>query len=499
MFALSDLLSYNDILIQTHDNPDPDAIGSAFALYTYLMQNGKTPAIIYGGFSKIKKPNLINMVEWLEIPIKYAKETAPPELLICVDCQYGEGNVAKFEAANVAVIDHHIQAMTPAIGVIQSNLGACATLMCDLLNKEGFDFSAHKNVATALYYGLYTDTAGLQEIFHPQDRDVRDYLPEFCDMRVAARLRNCNLTLEELEIAGVALLRNFNDYDKRYAIFKSEYCDPNILGFISDIALQVDTVDLCVVISEQGNGAKLSVRSCAREIMANEFAGYVANGVGGGGGHRDKAGGFIQKKSVEDMGFTVYEYVIRKTADYFNSYDVINAAAHDIDTSNMKRYEKKLVPVGFAVSSEIFEEGTPIMIRTLEGDSQTKATSETYIMVGIEGEAYPIKAEKFHSRYSILPGEYTEKYPYEPTIKNEITGDVKELRPYLKYCMAAKGSPIFSAPLTKNTKIFRDDYPNGYMFGEVGDYLAIKCDDPNDVYVIQDYIFDKTYSEVDYC
>ena len=38
---LSDILKYNDIVIQCHDNPDADALASGFALYTFLTAYGK--------------------------------------------------------------------------------------------------------------------------------------------------------------------------------------------------------------------------------------------------------------------------------------------------------------------------------------------------------------------------------------------------------------------------------------------------------------------------
>ena len=38
---LSDLLQYNKIYIQCHDNPDADAIASGYALYRYFSDMGK--------------------------------------------------------------------------------------------------------------------------------------------------------------------------------------------------------------------------------------------------------------------------------------------------------------------------------------------------------------------------------------------------------------------------------------------------------------------------
>lgn len=38
---LSQLLAYDDIVVQCHDNPDADAIASGFGVYTYLKNQGK--------------------------------------------------------------------------------------------------------------------------------------------------------------------------------------------------------------------------------------------------------------------------------------------------------------------------------------------------------------------------------------------------------------------------------------------------------------------------
>ena len=59
---LADLLVYNNIIIQCHDNPDADAIASGYAVYTYLQENGKQVRFIYGGSNVIRKSNLLMMV-----------------------------------------------------------------------------------------------------------------------------------------------------------------------------------------------------------------------------------------------------------------------------------------------------------------------------------------------------------------------------------------------------------------------------------------------------
>ena len=46
MGFLQELERFKSIAIQTHDNPDPDALASAFALYDYFTAKGKKTRIL---------------------------------------------------------------------------------------------------------------------------------------------------------------------------------------------------------------------------------------------------------------------------------------------------------------------------------------------------------------------------------------------------------------------------------------------------------------------
>ncbi|MBR6281904.1 MAG: DHH family phosphoesterase, partial [Lachnospiraceae bacterium] len=296
---LTDLMKYNEIIIQCHDNPDADAIGSGFALYRFYKQLGKRVRFIYGGRFIINKSNLRLLVEELDIPIEHVTELDhEPELLLMTDCQYDGGNVQKFAAKEVAVIDHH-QVITelPALSEVRSNIGSACTIVWDMLRNASVDVNLDDDVTTALYYGLYTDTNNFAEIHHPLDKDARDAL--WFNKSLVARLRNANLSLDELKIAGVAMLGYEYYEDHRYAIIQTDPCDPNILGLISDFCLSVDNIDVVLVYSVLDNGIKFSVRSCSMEAHANEVAEFLAHGIGGGGGHLEKAGGFLQSQLLE--------------------------------------------------------------------------------------------------------------------------------------------------------------------------------------------------------
>lgn len=497
---LSQLDDYDEITIQTHDNPDADAIGSGYALYRYFHRKGKKVRLIYSGRYRVKKANLKLLVEELQIPIEYMEksEEAITGLLITVDCQYGAGNVTCFQADAVAVIDHHQVEEThqqPMFSVIKPELGSCATLVWKLLKQEQFDIGQCKSVGTALYYGLYSDTNQFAEISHPHDLDMRDDI--IYDKNIVNMLKYSNLSLEELEIAGIALIRYIFHEEYQYAIIQAQPCDPNILGLISDFLIQVDKIHTCVVYNTSPEGMKFSVRSCVREVKANELASYIASDIGTGGGHIDKAGGFINQRKYEEQypSITTDRFFGEKMNSYFESYEIIVPENYTIDVSEMGEYEKKIIRMGYVKTTDILPEGTPITVRTLEGDADMLIEPERYIMVGIKGEVYPTTAERFHQRYRELDEVYHEELEYTPRIKDKMTGQNFQLLDYVKACESISTSKVYAKKLTKSVKIFAKMYEESYMLGRPGDYLVAKKDNTHDIYIVENDIFQRTYEK----
>lgn len=293
---LKDLLEYNQIVIQCHDNPDADAIASGYGVYSYLKGEGKEVRLVYTGRNVIRKSNLVTMVRELDIPIEYVRNAEieePAELLVTVDCQYGEGNVSPYPAKTIAVIDHHrVERKAPPLSRVESTLGSCSTLVWSMLLEEGIDANRDEDLITALYYGLYMDTGNFDAIYQEKDMQLKEQAAY--DTALITKLRNANISIEELETAGAALLRCDYNEQYRFAVVKAGPCDPNVLGLISDMVLEVDAIDVCVVFNLQPNGVKLSIRSCEEGVPANELATKLCQGIGSGGGRDMKAGGFLQ-------------------------------------------------------------------------------------------------------------------------------------------------------------------------------------------------------------
>ena len=502
---LSDLLEFDDIVIQCHDNPDADAIASGFGIYSYLHANKKKVRFIYSGNFIITKTNLKFMVESLNIPIEYVvRLNRKPKLLITCDCIYGEGNVRRFEAETIASIDHHYLGdnKPPVLNDVRQGVGSCSTIVWDLLRKEGFEIN--KSLSTALYYGLYTDTNTLAEIYHPLDRDMIDEI--YYDKSLIKHFCNMNMTLQEVKIAGMALLGYEYHEVHRYALLETMPCDPNILGLISDFFLAVDTVDVCVVFSELDVGVKFSVRSCTHEVRADELAEYISRGIGSGGGRSDKAGGLIQKELLADLrpdylsSDDIHKHAIVTTVlrerlhDYYQDCKIIYAGKDKLDVKKMKRYKKLPLKQGYVVPSEFLPEGTPILVRSLEGDYNLNVTEDAVIMIGVRGEVYASNKKVFGKNYKRLDEEYKMKLEYFPTIKNTRSGEILPLNHIAKTCVSEGGNVILAMPIKSTTKVFTKWNGDEYLKGEPGDYLAAKESDPDDVYIINKDIFKETYA-----
>ncbi len=504
---LSDLEAYDKITIQCHDNPDADALASGYGLYCYFRSKGKDVRLVYSGRSKIQKSNLVLMVEKLKLPVEYISVGMGDTLnvgglLITVDCQFGSGNVTGLFSENVAIIDHHqIEKAPPPLSVISTNLGSCATLVWKLLRDENFDIDSEEMLGTALYYGLYTDTNQFSELYNPLDMDMREAVK--VDKSLITLFRNSNLSLKELEIAGIALIRySYND-DYEFAVIKAQPCDPNILGLISDFLLQVDAIKSCVVFNEVNDGYKFSVRSCIREVNASELAAFLAEGIGSGGGHYEKAGGFISLKLYEEHYPTLHTegYFNNRMTEYFDSFELIYAESYEVDLSNMKKYVKRKIPVAFVKADEVLPVGTPITIRTLEGDIDLTVEENLFIMIGIKGEVYPNHQANFMQAYRILDethdrNEYIRQPEYVPVIKNRINGQDLPLMDYAKGCVPTGEVHIYARPLEKGVKVFTDWDKGRYMLGKPGDYLAVRCNDLHDIYVVEKDIFARSYDEI---
>ncbi len=502
---LSSLLDYNNIVIQCHDNPDADAICSGYVLYRYFKAHGKMVRFIYSGNFEICKSNLVYLIRKLRIPIEYVNDLeSRPDLLLMSDCQYGEGNVRKFAAREIAVIDHHqVSGNLPRLNEVRSNLGSACTVIWYLLRIENEEKLLDKKVSTALYYGLYSDTNAFSEISHPLDRDMIDSLDY--DRSMILRLKNMNLTLNEAKIAGFALLGIDYHKDNHYAILKADPCDPNILGLIGDFIVGVDSIDVCIVYSVLSFGVKFSIRSCVPETRADELAAFISNKIGSGGGHTEKAGGLLKNEllkkyypcydRIDDSSSkcSIARIITARMNDYFENSDIIYAKKAKIDTSKMSKYSKTQFNLGFVRPQELVPTGSMAIVRTLKGDNNILIKDNTVLIIEMSGNVSIITEKRFKSSYTETGQQFVLDLDYTPTIKNADTGKTISLMPQARGCISTGEMTVYARRLSRVTKVFPYWESDTYMIGQKGDYIAVSADNPHDVFIIKKSLFKKMY------
>lgn len=492
---LSSLLNYRNIVIQCHDEPDADAFASGYAVYRWLADHGKQARFIYGGRNGSLKPNLQLMKELLQIPAEHVTALDAPDLLVTTDCLYGERNAQLFSASEVCVIDHHQvrdHSALPEKREIMENYGSCSTVVYGMLRREGYDVSKDTLLQTALYYGLYMDTSQFQELWHPADKDMWDALKP--DEGILNVLKNTNIASSDLSAIGNAFSSHEIDAEHRFAVTEVKTQDRNILGIVSDTLLQVDAIDACAVYAQTGDVFRFSVRSCTKEIRADELAQVIAEGIGSAGGHIRKAAGVIFADAVrQQYGNAAFADVLKeRLRRYFDSTDIVYSGT-ELDRNGFSEYCKLPVHAGVADLNSVFPSGSKVMLRTLEGDIDLTINPDRLLMIGVSGEAYPIQRSTFEENYRLTGKPYLFTEDYVPAARDYAGGKRVDLSGVTNECVGLGRSLVYAKQLSKRTHVFTIWDDQKYIYGKPGDWIAVRKDNPDDVYIIARDIFADTY------
>jgi phosphoglycolate phosphatase len=176
---------------------------------------------------------------------------------------------------------------------------------------------------------------------------------------------------------------------------------------------------------------------------------------------------------------------------------VIYAKTINIDTEGLPIFEKQPQVLGNVKLTDIFPVDTVVDIRTLEGDVTIKVEDDIYMMIGLEGEVYPIRKEKLERSYKLTNEPYERSFEYDPTIKNIATGERRNILKYARGVISSGGVRVYAFMLDRHVKLFTAWDDEKYYSGNPGDYIAIREDDHHDLYIIRRRLFPKLYKEVE--
>lgn len=289
------------VYIQTHNFPDPDALGCAYGLATLLTHYNVKSTLCYDG--RIDKLSTRKIMEEFEMEI-FSKdqldEMNEKSPIILVDSQKNSGNVTDLIGDEVACIDHH-----PTIVEIDYEykevkiVGACATLIADYFRK--YNIEPDVKTATALLYGLKMDTNHFTRGVTSLDIEIYSYLNQYVDSDLLNRVSSNTLEFSDLSAYG-AVFDTIQVFDRIGIAHIPFSCPDALIAMTSDFILALENVDFVVIYAKRDTDWKFSVRSETAQFDAGEIIHEALLGIGSGGGHAAMAGGMIAKENLHLLG-----------------------------------------------------------------------------------------------------------------------------------------------------------------------------------------------------
>jgi nanoRNase/pAp phosphatase (c-di-AMP/oligoRNAs hydrolase) len=296
------------ILLQ-HD-PDPDAIGSALALRELLGRNRITTPIVT--FGTVTRPENLAMIELLEIQID---QITPDDLhkdgarLALVDVQppYFEQTLGRVDL----VVDHHPKRtkFKARFADLRTGYGSTATIFTEYLRAAGMEPS--QRIATALLYGIKTDTLFLERGSNLADLSAFNFLYPIANKAMIARIERPALPREDLEAMGRAL--SHLQIDSGVAVIHlGEVNREDVIPQMAEFCLQIEGVDWGVVSGLVNNRVVISVRNVGYVKSAGEIMKKLYDDIGSAGGHRAMAKAVVPLDRFKERFGEVSEKVIRE-------------------------------------------------------------------------------------------------------------------------------------------------------------------------------------------
>ena len=191
---LSAVGPFEQVVIVMHDNPDPDAIATGWAIHRLVRERCGLPVRLVAGGEIVRAENR-HMVELLNPPIELVEELDCPSnaAIVLVDCGVEATHhlLCGEHAWPTAVIDHHETSRSADLAFtdIRPNVAASATIAASYLRSESVEPGTE--LATALLYAMKTETRGGETSYSALDRRVLNWLTRRADPELLSRDRRC--------------------------------------------------------------------------------------------------------------------------------------------------------------------------------------------------------------------------------------------------------------------------------------------------------------------
>lgn len=295
---LSKLDQYERFVVVTHDNPDPDAIASGWAMHVLISEKLHKPVRLVGGGAIVRAENK-RMVDLLRPPIELVNTIRVPDsaAAILVDCAAGTSNqlLTRRSITPVAVIDHHEVRdgrVQLAFSDIRPRIAASATITASYLREQRVE--PQVKLATALLYAINTETSGCAIRHTTLDRSIIRWLSEWVDPELLADIENAPLSRAYFGDLAHAMRDTFLFGDVALC-FLPRAEGAEIVGEVADLLIRGEGIQCVLCSALVDDDLLLSVRTKTGAANATSLIQTTIEGLGSAGGHAHRAGGKIPK------------------------------------------------------------------------------------------------------------------------------------------------------------------------------------------------------------
>ena len=285
------------VLILTHDNPDPDALASGAALATLFRAAWDIPArLVYTGLvaRAENRAVLTDLTPAWEYAEKYTNlETY--SAVAMVDTQPGAGNNSlPANHTPQIVLDHHHPFRegleTVAFADVRPDVGATVTMVYQYLAAAGI--KPDSLLATAMFYGLKTDTRGLSRGTSRTDEAVYIELLARMDRQLLIRVEQAGLSREYFRAFSHGL-QAAHSYDRTVISNLGPMHRPDLAAEMADLLIRLESIQAVLCLGTHLDTLHISLRTEPLGQDAGLLIQQVVVPPGKGGGHGTMAGGQV--------------------------------------------------------------------------------------------------------------------------------------------------------------------------------------------------------------
>jgi nanoRNase/pAp phosphatase (c-di-AMP/oligoRNAs hydrolase) len=305
------------ILILPHNDPDPDAIASAIALRHLLAEKARADGhIAYRGI--IGRAENQALVRYLKQPLHRltASDLGGGNTIALVDTQPGAGNNAlPVHVVPTLVLDHHPwreETARAAFADVRIGVGSTSTLLVEYLQVAHIEPAAP--LATALFYGIKTDTLGLVRGVSPADVAAYFYLQPRIDVEALVEIERAQVPAEYFSRLDAAL-HTARVYENLITSYIGPMGHPDLAAEMADLLLRLQGMRWAICMGVYRSELILAVRSQSRRVGAGQLVRAIVGHDGMAGGHGTMAGGNVPlngrnpERTAEELGQRARQYL----------------------------------------------------------------------------------------------------------------------------------------------------------------------------------------------